>query len=232
MLKTSFTLIAKKLLTHDVYELIYSCSDLFRELPKPWQYVMFQLAPGLNRAYSLASFSDTTFTLIIKRIPDGRGSPLICDADIGTTLAGMIPLGHFTLQDTPRSKCFIGTGTGFAPVYCQIRQASENAIKPAKVAFIFGVRNGIDSFYTSEILDIGARFTDFEYRSYFSREPDFWDDALHHQYSGYVTDALTPELISAYEEYYICGSPAMVKSAREILESLGIPKSDIHWEQF
>lgn len=45
MIKTTFTLISKKELTHDVYELVYSCPDLARELPKPGQYVMFQLAP-------------------------------------------------------------------------------------------------------------------------------------------------------------------------------------------
>lgn len=72
MLKTSFTLISKKILTHDVFELVYRCEDLPQELPKPGQYVMFQLAPGLNRSYSLASFDQSTFTLIIKRIPDGK----------------------------------------------------------------------------------------------------------------------------------------------------------------
>ncbi len=85
---------------------------------------MFQLAPGLNRAYSIASFEGDTFTLIIKRIADGRGSPIICDADVGTVFSGMLPLGHFVLQDNTRTKCFIGTGTGFAPLYCQALEHS------------------------------------------------------------------------------------------------------------
>ena len=72
MLKTQFTLIAKRLLTQDVYELVYSCPDLVRELPQPGQYAMFQLAPGLNRSYSIASFTTDTFTLVIKRIADGK----------------------------------------------------------------------------------------------------------------------------------------------------------------
>jgi ferredoxin-NADP reductase len=80
MLKTQFTLLSKKELTHDVYELIYSCPDLLKETPKPGQYVLFQLAPGLGRSYSLSDFSGDTFTLVIKRIPDGKGSPIICDA--------------------------------------------------------------------------------------------------------------------------------------------------------
>jgi ferredoxin-NADP reductase len=35
-----------------------------------------------------------------------------------------------------------------------------------------------------------------------------------------------------FEEFYLCGSPAMVKSAREKLEALGVAKEDIFWEQF
>lgn len=158
MLRTHFTLIAKKQLTHDVFELTYTCPDLSKISPKAGQYMMFQLAPGLNRAYSLASFSlrsndlssqlsspqptnlpthSPTFTLIIKRIPDGRGSPMICDAEIEARFQGMIPLGHFVLRDTPRSKCFIGTGTGFAPLYCQLREYSKQQYRDTSVAFIF-----------------------------------------------------------------------------------------------
>ncbi len=111
MLKTQFTLIAKRSITHDVYELIYSCSDLAKDTPKSGQYVMFQLAPGLNRSYSIASFTIDTFTLVIKRVTEGKGSSIICDAPIGQVFSGMLPLGHFVLRDTPVSKCFIGTGT-------------------------------------------------------------------------------------------------------------------------
>jgi len=254
MLKTTFTLISKKNLTHDVYELIYSCPDMTREPPKPGQYLMFQLAPGLNRAYSLASFSVPvnlphselsdyptippsdypTFTLIIKRIPEGRWSPLICDAEIGTVFSGLLPLGHFTLRETEKSKCFIGTGTGFAPLYCQILGWREKNLSKFPITFIFGVRNFEDSFYEEEILNLGKDFEDFQYNQYFSRESDF-SATLNSQHSTrnwYVTDWITRENIWSYEEYYLCGSPAMVKSAREKLEALGVAKEDIFWEQF
>lgn len=232
MLKTTFSLISKTLLTHDVYELIYACPDMTKESPNPGQYVMFQLLPGLSRAYSIASFTSDTFTLIIKRIGDGRWSPLLCDAEVGTIFSGMIPLGHFVLRDTPRSKCFIGTGTGFAPLYCQILASIISREKPTKVLFNFWVRSFADNFYESKIREIGTYFEEFAYIQYFSRETSFeWWPHLR-QKAGYVTDWITPENIITYEEFYICGSPVMVKSAREKLEALGIAKEDIFWEQF
>lgn len=228
MLRTQFTLTTKRQLTHDVYELTYSCPDMIKEYPKHGQYVMFQLAPGLNRAYSIASFAGKTFTLIIKRIAEWRGSPMICDAEVGTTFSGMLPLGHFVLQDNSRAKCFIGTGTGFAPVYCQALGHSLRGEKAEKIAFVFWVRGLEDSFYEEEILELGRSFVSFEYVQYFSRE----GIDTERQRKWYVTDWITPERVSEYEEYYLCGSPAMVKSAREKLEALGIAKENIFWEQF
>lgn len=235
MLKTSFALTAKKQLTHDVYELIYNCPDLLKEPPLPGQYVMFQLAPGLNRSYSLASFEWDIFTLIIKRIPDGKWSPMICDALIGAVFQGILPLGHFTLQDTLRSKCFIGTGTGFAPLYAQMLGAGNSQDQNRKMAFIYGVRNFQDSFYEAEIQELGKSFNHFKYAQYFSRElefPTILSDTAIIRLSGYVTDWINPNNIEMYEEFYVCGSPAMVKSAREKLASLWIEKEQIFWEQF
>ncbi len=223
MLKTQFTLISKRSLTHDVYELIYSCPDLTREPPKPGQYAMFQLAPGLNRSYSIASFTTDTFTLVIKRIEDGKWSPMICDAEIGQVFSGMIPLGHFVLRDTPVAKCFIGTGTGFAPLYCQMLSSTE--LSP-RVVFVFGVRHSVDTFYMDEIRELASRFSDFSYIPYLSREEV--SDFAH----GYVIDWIIPDNISAYQEFYICGSPAMVKWAREKLEALGVESERVFWEQF
>ena len=100
--------------------------------------------------------------------------------------------------------------------------------KSQKIAFIFWVRNLEDSFYEEEILSLGKSFEIFEYIQYFSRE----DIDTERQQKWYVTDWITLERVSEYEEYYLCWSPAMVKSAREKLEALGIAKEDIFWEQF
>ena len=83
-----------------------------------------------------------------------------------------------------------------------------------------------DVFYMDEIRNIGEHFQSFEYSPYLSREE-------HADYShGYVVDWIIPENINNYQEFYICGSPAMVKSAREKLEALGVGNDRIFFEQF
>ena len=224
MQKTTFTLISRRALTHDVYELVYSCTELSKEPPKPGQYAMFLLALGLSRAYSIASCEKASFTLIIKRIADGRWSPMICDAGLGSVFSGMIPLGHFILQDTPKHKCFIGTGTGFAPLYAMVLECAKTRWNEGNI-FLYGVREERDFFYFDEMEKL-VKETHLTLRPYLSRA-----DATYATH-GYVTDWITSDNIMSYEEFYICGSPSMVESARNKLMALGIMKKQIFWEQY
>lgn len=45
-------------------------------------------------------------------------------------------------------------------------------------------------------------------------------------------DILTEDFVSKYQEYYLCGSPAMVKEVREKLAIFGVEASRIRFEQF
>jgi NAD(P)H-flavin reductase len=48
----------------------------------------------------------------------------------------MVPLGHFVLKINTTPKLFIGTGTGFAPLYFQIRAMMDSGIK-TPLLFVF-----------------------------------------------------------------------------------------------
>ena len=124
------------------------------------------------------------------------------------------------LNPTPKSTLFIGTGTGFAPLYYQIKAEREQE-NPPKMHFVFGVRSEVDTFYHEEIRSTGVGFT-----QYFSSPTGETGE------KGYVTAYLTPENIAQYEQFSICGSPAMVKSAREILEAALVTKDTIKFEQY
>lgn len=65
--KSAFTLVTKRPLTHDVFELVFESSA---ELPsKAGEYVIFDLAQGVKRAYSIAFRTDSgAFGFIVKRV--------------------------------------------------------------------------------------------------------------------------------------------------------------------
>jgi benzoate/toluate 1,2-dioxygenase reductase component len=121
--KSELILVSKKQLTHDVFELIFTGPIVPDFLPG--QYITFLLPSGIRRSYSIAFYESGKYTFIIKKVAGGRGSVEICDLAPGLPLTGMLPLGHFVLPNHGKNFCFIGTGTGFAPLYCQIKSIEE-----------------------------------------------------------------------------------------------------------
>lgn len=206
MQQVSFKLTDKNKLTHDVYELVFITSKSIEV--KPGQYTLFLLPKSkLRRAYSIGYADGQTFTHIIKQLDGGVGSTEICSLEIGEEITGMVPLGHFILKENNTPKLFIGTGTGFAPLYFQIRAMMDTDIQ-TPLLFVFGVRNASDMFYIEELNRMKTEYPLFDYRIYLSQED------LENTTRGRVTDFLSAENIAPYGEFYLCGSPAMVKDAR------------------
>jgi ferredoxin-NADP reductase len=135
-------------------------------------------------------------------------------------------MGHFALPAIPGDTLFIGTGTGFAPLYYQMRSLCESGVEE-RLHFVFGVRSQSDIFYHHELNTMIGDHANLSFTQYLSKPIDQGE----HQ-AGYVTDYLTPENIAQYQTFSICGSPAMVKNAREILESAGVSKDRIKFEQY
>lgn len=207
-----------------MYELIFTIQEFTKV--EPGQYVLFMLPKSkLRRAYSIGYTDGQTFTFIIKQIESGAGSTEICSLEIGEEIMGMVPLGHFVLKETDTPKLFIGTGTGFAPLYFQIRAMMDTELETS-LLFIFGVRNVSDVFYIDELNRMKVQYPMFDYRIFLSQE-----DAKE-TVRGRVTDFLTRENISSYGEFYLCGSPAMVKDAREKFEGLSVAKEKVFFEQY
>ena len=224
MQQTLFKLLQKNKLTYNVYELVFHTTELIEM--KPGQYTLFLLPKSkLRRAYSIAYSDGWTFTFIIKQLDGGIGSTEICSLEIGEEIMGITPLGHFVLKANTTPKLFVGTGTGFAPLYFQIRAMMDSNIE-TPLLFLFGVRTLSDVFYIDELNRMKEAYPSFDYQIYLSQEDS------ENTVRGRVTDFLTKENVSSYGEFYLCGSPAMVKDAKERLEASGVEKEKVFFEQY
>lgn len=84
----------------------------------------------------------------------------------------------------------------------------------------------MDRFYETELDRIRGQYPNLSYQIYLSQ--DDADGCVR----GRVTDFLTSEIATSYSEFYLCGSPAMVKDSRAKLEGLGIAKEQVFFEQY
>jgi very-short-patch-repair endonuclease/NAD(P)H-flavin reductase len=175
------TLQHKKQLTHDVYELEYVSENILPILPG--QFLLCDTAwdPKLRRSYSVSWAEGNSVYFIIKRVPNGTGgSVAICDQEIGHRMQVWWPMGRFILQENEHPKVFIGTGTGFAPLYFMLKHEiqkagemlkgmSSNKVQNGGLFFLFWVRELRDVFYHEE-LQQWRKEGGFEYEIFCSRE--------------------------------------------------------------
>lgn len=223
------TLLEKKQLTDDVYELIYHSDDKLSCIPG--QFLLCETddsKPALRRSYSISDYNWDLIHFIIKRLPKGKGgSKAICDQTIGHTMQVWWPLGHFILPQKIQRICFIGTGTWFAPLYFQAKTLLESH-QNIPVIFIFGVRKQEDLFYQDILKKWSETYPHFSYHYCLS-----WQKDTPH-FSWRVTDYIlkNPDLFEKEDILSVCGNPHMVQEVQSILLWYGIQKEKILYEQY
>ncbi len=148
-----------------------------------------------TRAYSIASSPTRDETeLCIRRVPDGRLSPRLCDElSVGDRFVVRGPNGHLLLEDSsPRDMAFLATGTGVAPMKSMIDYVFETGRdeyegKKRDVWLFLGAAWEDDLPYHEAFADLNAEHDNFHYVPCLSREPwlSDWDGE-----TEYIQDAL------------------------------------------
>jgi Na+-transporting NADH:ubiquinone oxidoreductase subunit F len=178
----------------------------------PWDRVKNQfmnVAPGLCSSY------------IFSRKPGDR-----------VMLSG--PYGEFHIKNTSNEMVYIGGGAGMAPLRSHIFHLFNTLKTSRKVSYWYGARSLREVFYEDEFRDIEKRFPNFTFHLALS-EPlpeDNWTG-----YTGFIHKVLLDNYLSKHElpediEYYFCGPPQMNEAVIKTLDSLGVPKDNIAFDDF
>lgn len=225
-------------LTHDIkmftFELLESQTLDFI----PGQYVQLlspAYAKGLEevyRAYSIASDrqNKNMLELIIRLVPGGICTTYCFDyLKVGDNVKLNGPYGSFYLSDSNAPIVFIAGGTGMAPIRSILYYMIETNCQ-RNAAFYFGANKVKELFLLDEMAQFEKQLPNFKFVPVVA-QPDKgekWDGQL-----GLVTQAIQQNLKTAHEhEAYLCGSPAMIDAAVEVLKKLGTPEENIFFDKF
>ena len=158
------------------------------------QYLSIQYGDR-TRAYSIASSPTREETeLCIRRVPDGRLSPRLCEElSVGDQIAVRGPNGDLLLEDqSRRNMAFLATGTGVAPMKSMIDYVFETGRdkyrgKKRDVWLFLGAAWEDDLPYHEAFVNLEAEHENFHYIPCLSREPwlSGWDGE-----TEYIQDAL------------------------------------------
>ncbi len=232
------------------HEVDFSRIDVPAKYREDWEtFGLFKLhstvTEKVQRAYSMANYPEEHDIIMLNvrvatppprtsGLPPGVMSSYIFNLKPGdeVTIAG--PFGEFFAKDTNAEMCFIGGGAGMAPMRSHIFDQFRRLHTDRKVTFWYGARSMREAFYVDDFNEIAAENPNFAWTLALSepRPEDNWTGAtgfIHNVlYDNYLSKHPAPEDI----EYYLCGPPMMLQACMKMLDSLGVDRENIAFDDF
>ena len=148
------------------------------------------------------------------------------------TISG--PYGEFHIKDTKREIIFIGGGAGMAPMRSHILDLFLTKHTDRKVSYWYGGRSLRELFYIEDFRKIEEENPNFKFNIALSAPlpEDNWTG-----YVGNIHEVLLENYLKNHSEpeeieYYLCGPPMMTAAVLKMLDSLGVPKEMISFDDF
>jgi len=237
------------------YDIKYADYDIDEKFRGDWDHFDMWSLPCKNdtetiRAYSMANYpaEGNIITLNVRiatppmdrathkwlPVSPGISSSYIFSLKPGDKVRMSGPYGDFHIQDTDAEMLYIGGGAGMAPLRAQILHLFRTLHTGRKVSYWYGARSKKEIFYEEDFREIEKQFPNFSFHIALSdpQPEDNWTGYVGfiHQviYDNYLKDHDAPEDI----EYYMCGPGPMANAVKVMLEDLGVPRSQLFFDDF
>ncbi|MGW6456586.1 MOSC domain-containing protein [Streptomyces sp. NPDC055078] len=204
---------------------------------RPGQHLRVHLTDGAGppmwRCYTVTGSSPTGMRISVKRVDDGRVSPLLHTLPTGSRVLVSGPYGdELTAPDSARPLLLACAGIGVTPVLPVLRHLVEENPKRA-VTVLNVVRTTAETPLWEEVTGLLVKLPNSSHRLYVSA-PDpgapLPDGALRGRPSPAEVAALAEPAAST--EVYLCGPRGFVQGVREALVAAGVPDDAISDELF
>jgi Na+-transporting NADH:ubiquinone oxidoreductase subunit F len=210
-----------------------------------WRYES-KVDEPVMRAYSMASYPEEKGIIMLNvricppppeapdSVPPGQMSSYIFNLRPGDKVTISGPFGEFFARETNNEMFFIGGGAGMAPMRSHIFDQLRRIKTSRKITFWYGARSRREIFYEDDFNQLQAEHENFKWFVALSdpQPQDNWTGhtGFIHQvlYENYIKDHPDPEDC----EYYMCGPPVMNAAVVKMLESQGVEREQIMFDDF
>jgi propane monooxygenase reductase subunit len=183
---------------------------------------------GATRSFSMANGSADSdrVELICKILPGGLFSGYLTEAARpGDQVEVSGPFGALAVRLSHREIVMVAGGSGLAPLLSILidlaRKGSDRV-----VTLYFGARTEQDLYALEEIAAL-AQDLALTFVPVVQQPSPGWAGA-----TGLVTDALAAARESWVADAYLCGPPAMIDAAREVLTARGVRPQNVYFDAF
>ena len=149
------------------------------------------------------------------------------------------PYGDFhPIFDSKKEMIWVGGGAGMAPLRAQILHMTRTLnTRDREMHYFYGARSLSEVFYLEDFLQLEKDFPNFHFHLALDRPDPAADEAGVKYTAGFVAPVLRDTYLGQHEapedcEYYMCGPAMMSKTVNDVLDSLGVDPSSIHYDNF
>ena len=164
----------------------------------------------------------------------GTGSSYIFGLKPGDTVTAIGPFGEFHIKESERELVYLGGGAGMAPLRSHLAYLFETQQTTRRVSYWYGARSLSELFYQDYFEALARQHPNFTFHVALS-EPqphDRWDGP-----AGYIHEVFQEAYLNSHPDptaidYFLCGPPAMVQAARDMLKEYEVPPNQIAFDEF
>ena len=161
-------------------------------------------------------FTDSEFSIALKQLKPGDWARI--DA----------PYGSFTFEGEYPKIGMLAGGIGVTPLISMCKYCTDTTSK-AKITLLYGCRTEKDTAFKKELETMQSQSSNLKVIFILSEPDADWKGA-----TGFINADTVRREIPDYKEtvFYTCGPPPMVEFMEKIVESLGLPKTQLRKEYF
>lgn len=224
-------IVGQEKLTHSITRLVVQLDERLPYKAGQFAELCLDCLPDTPRYYSFATSVqlDDRVSFYVRHVPGGLFSSIIWHhnlLDQGIQLEG--PIGDFYLRNAEAPLLLIAGGSGLAPIIALLQEALANGVSRS-TTLLFGAREECDLYALDEISLIASQWPGaFRFVPVLSDAPvnTSWQGAR-----GLVTNKVA-EMLEPGAHAYLCGPPAMIDSAVDLLRQQGVASQHIHTDRF
>jgi len=172
-------------------------------------------------------------------VPTGIASSYIFSRKPGDKVVMSGPFGDFhPIFDSKKEMIWVGGGAGMAPLRSQIMHLLKTLhIRDREMHYFYGARSLSEAFFLEDFHELEKEYPNFHFHLALDRPDPKADEAgvpytagfVHEvMYNTYLKDHDAPEDI----EFYMCGPGPMSKAVQVMLDSIGVDRENIMFDDF
>ena len=217
-------------ITPSIHKILLKKPESFRFLPVQFTFLSLMTQEGMDtRPMSIATSPTRPNLEYAVRVSDSSYKIAFSSLKAGDSVTVQGPYGDFIL-DTKRPAVLVAGGIGITPLKGMAEYAADRKL-PIPVRLLYSNRTTDEIAYRSELEKLEKNNPNFAVSHTLTGEnvPEDW-----HGLRGRINTEYLRKASEGLERpnYYICGTPGMVKACYDLLHRMNVPEKNVNYEVF